>query len=301
MRVDPRPGAFFLTIDQFGSYGAKMHKYVVADVFANTPLEGNPVAVFLDGSDIPAERMQRIAREMNLSETTFVLPPEEDGDVRVRIFTPVNELPFAGHPTLGTAIVLGESWPSDRLRMETHMGTVPFEFERHEGGVVTARMHQPIPTWWEYERADELLAAVGIRESTLPVTLYRNGPRHVFVGLEDIAALSALEPDHRALAKFPDMAANCFAGSGTRWRMRMFSPAYGVVEDAATGSAAGPLALHLIRHGLAEYGHRIEIVQGVEMGRRSAMYAEVTGTAEELDTVAVSGSAVIAARGNLLL
>jgi trans-2,3-dihydro-3-hydroxyanthranilate isomerase len=276
-----------------------MHDYVVADVFTDKALQGNPVAVFLDAADIPAERMQRIAREMNLSETTFVLPAEGGGDVRVRIFTPVNELPFAGHPTLGTAIVLGESTESGRISLETQMGIVPFEFERAGGKIRSARMLQPIPTWGPYELADHLLAALGLESSTLPVEVYRNGPRHVYVGLPSVEALSALRPNLLALAEHPDMAANCFAGSGASWRARMFSPAYGVAEDAATGSAAGPLALHLARHGLIPFGQQIEIWQGVEMGRPSRMLARVDGTAEAIERIEVGGSAVIVARGTL--
>jgi trans-2,3-dihydro-3-hydroxyanthranilate isomerase len=278
-----------------------MHEYVVADVFTDTALEGNPVAVFLKADDIPADRMQRIARELNLSETVFVLPPENGGDVRVRIFTPVNELPFAGHPTMGTAFVLGELTDADGITMETHMGSVPFEFDRVDGKVHWARMRQPIPEWGPYEHADHLLAALGIHESTLPVEIYRNGPRHVYVGLPDIPSLSALRPDLLMLAEHLDMAANCFAGSGAEWRMRMFSPAYGVAEDAATGSAAGPLAIHLGRHGLVPFGTRIEIRQGVEMGRTSKMYAQVTGTADRIELAEVSGSAVLIARGTLLI
>ncbi|WP_344682046.1 PhzF family phenazine biosynthesis isomerase [Saccharopolyspora taberi] len=278
-----------------------MRNYVVADVFANRPLHGNPVAVFLDAEGLSPELMQRIAREMNLSETTFVLPAEADGDVRVRIFTPVNELPFAGHPTLGTAIALGETFSGDRLGMETHMGTIPFDLKREGGRVVSASMRQPVPDWWEFERADELLAALGLEKSTLPVEIYRNGPRHVFVGLESVAALSAVNPDHRALADFPDMATNCFAGSGSQWRSRMFSPAYGVVEDAATGSAAGPLALHLIRHGLVEYGQPVTITQGVEIGRASVMHSVITGSTAGIDDIAVSGEAVVVARGQLMV
>ncbi|MGH3836535.1 MAG: PhzF family phenazine biosynthesis protein [Pseudonocardiaceae bacterium] len=276
------------------------HEYVVADVFTDIPLEGNPVAVFLDASGIPAERMQRIAREMHLSETTFVLPADTGGDVRVRIFTPVNELPFAGHPTLGTAIVLGESTTADRMHMETTMGTVPFDFDRADGGrIVSARMRQPVPTWEPYDHADELLSGLGLESSTLPVEIYRNGPRHVFIGLDGVDALSRLEPDQRALARLPDMAANCFAGSGSGWRLRMFSPAYGVVEDAATGSAAGALAVHLARHGLIPFGQQIEILQGVEIGRPSTMRATAEGTSERIESVEVAGSAVVVARGTL--
>lgn len=276
------------------------YEYMVADVFTDIPLEGNPVAVFMDSSGIPPERMQQIAQEMHLSETVFVLPAESDGDVRVRIFTPVNELPFAGHPTLGTAIVLGESSAAEKIHLETAMGTVPFDLVRaNDGRVVSARMWQPVPSWEPYEHAEELLSGLGLVASTLPVEIYRNGPRHVFVGLDGVAALSHVDPDQRILAKLPDMAANCFAGSGSRWRLRMFSPAYGVVEDAATGSAAGPLAVHLARHGLIPFGQWIEILQGVEIDRPSTMRARAEGTSERIESVEVAGSAVIVARGTL--
>ncbi|MFD7539773.1 MULTISPECIES: PhzF family phenazine biosynthesis protein [unclassified Streptomyces] len=278
-----------------------MHQYAVVDAFAEEPLRGNPVAVFFDADDIPAERMQRIAREMNLSETTFVLRPRADGDARIRIFTPVNELPFAGHPMLGTAIALGAGSDRDKLLLETHMGLIPFELDRRAGEVTGARMQQPIPTWELFDRTDELLAALGVSESTLPVEIYRNGPRHVFVGLDSVEALSRLHPDHRALAAFPDMAANCFAGQGTRWRSRMFSPAYGVVEDAATGSAAGPLALHLGRHGLIEHGQPIEILQGVELGRPSLMLARAEGAGGRFTSVEVGGSGALFAHGTALV
>lgn len=272
-----------------------MLEYVVADVFAEEPLSGNPVAVFLAAAGLSADRMQRLAREMNLSETVFVLPPERAGDVRVRIFTPVNELSFAGHPTLGTAIVLAGD--RDRLLMETGMGTVPFTYDRSRA-VLSATMRQPVPTWEPYAQSAHLLAALGITDSTLPVEVYRNGPRHVYVGLPDVPALSALRPDQRALADHLDVAANCFAPAGESWRLRMFSPAYGVAEDAATGSAAGPLAVHLARHGRIAYGDRIEIWQGVEMGRPSRMLATATGAADRVDRVEVSGSAVVVARGS---
>lgn len=278
------------------------YEYVVADVFTDVPLEGNPTAVFLHAAGLSAERMQQIAQEMHLSETVFVLPPEKDGDVRVRIFTPVNELPFAGHPTLGTAVVLGESHEGKELRMETAMGTVAFELDRDDDGrTVAAGMWQPLPAWEPYDRAEELLAGLDLMAtgSTLPVEVYNNGPRHVFVGLENVPALSEIEPDQRILARLPDMAANCFAGSGTQWRLRMFSPAYGVVEDAATGSAAGSIAVHLARHGLIPFGEWIEIRQGVEMGRPSTMRARATGTPERIESVQVAGFAVVVARGTL--
>ncbi len=276
-----------------------MNAYVIADVFTDTPLEGNPLAVFTDARTIPPQRMQRIAREMNLSETVFVLPAETGGDARIRIFTPANELPFAGHPTLGTALVLGETTRKDLVRLETGAGMVPVEIEREDGRIVSGRMQQPIPTWEPYERAGELLAAVGVGSSHLPVEAYRNGPRHVYVALESEDAVAAVAPDLGALARLPDIGVNCFAGSGTSWKTRMFAPAYGVAEDPATGSAAGPLAVHLARHGQIAWGQQIEIRQGAEIGRPSTLYARVEGQGDRIDRVEVAGSAVVVAHGEL--
>ncbi len=276
-----------------------MYAYVIADVFTDTPLEGNPLAVFTDGRDIPSERMQRIAREMNLSETVFVLPAENGGDARIRIFTPSNELPFAGHPTLGSAFVLGEPTGKDVIRLETGLGVIPVEFERVDGRIVSGRMQQPIPSWERYGRADELLAALGVESSQLPVDAYRNGPVHVYVVLSGEEAVAALEPDLGALAKLGEIGVSCFAGSGVRWKTRAFAPALGVAEDPATGSAAGPLAVHLARHGRIAFGQEIEIRQGAEVGRPSKLYARVEGEGQRIDKVEVAGSAVVVAHGEL--
>jgi trans-2,3-dihydro-3-hydroxyanthranilate isomerase len=278
-----------------------MHSYVVVDAFATEPLKGNPVAVYFDADDLTPDQMQRIAQEMNLSETTFVLTPQQGGDAHIRVFTPVNELPFAGHPLLGTAIAIGNRGSLDQLKLETAMGVIPFDLDRTDGVVTAAWMQQPVPTWEPFDRREELLAALGVTDTALPVDIYRNGPRHVLVALGSVEELSTLAPDHRALSAFEDMAANCFAGSGTSWRSRMFSPAYGVVEDAATGSAAGPIAIHLSRHGLIDYGQRIVITQGVEMGRPSPMHALAEGTGDQVGRVEVGGHGVIALEGTLRL
>ena len=278
-----------------------MHYYVIVDAFTNVALQGNPVAVFPHATGIATGRMQLIAREMNFPGTAFVLPARSGGDHRVRIFTPVNELPFAGHPILGVAAVLGGSTKLDRLQLETAAGTIPVDFQYRRDRRVSASMGQPIPTWELYQRRGELLDALGLKSSTLPVDVYRNGPRHVFVGVGSEAALTRVQPDQRALEGHPDLAVVCFVGSGKRWRIRVFSPAYGVAEDVATGSAAGPLAVHLARYGLVPYGKQIEIVQGAEMGRPSRMSARAEGTGQQLDRVEVEGSAVVTARGTLLV
>ena len=279
------------------------YRYVIADVFTDTPLEGNQLAVFTDARAIPEEQLQRLAKEMNYSETVFVYTPEADGHARIRIFTPSSELPFAGHPVLGTAFVLAGPLQLPEIRLETGQGVVPIVLERDDSGhVVFGQMQQPIPTVEAFGPQDELFAALGIAGSELPVELYDLGIRHVYVALPSEEAVAALEPDYAALTRLTGIVGvNCFAGSGTRWKTRMFAPADGVPEDPATGSAAGPLAVHLARHGRIPFGEQIEITQGVEIGRPSTLFAKVEGSAEQVERVEVGGSAVVVARGEFSL
>jgi trans-2,3-dihydro-3-hydroxyanthranilate isomerase len=159
-----------------------------------------------------------------------------------------------------------------------------------------------VPTWEEYEAADPLLRAVGIERSELPVELYDNGARHVYVAFGSEEEVAALRPDLGALLELPAvLGINCFAGSGARWKTRMFAPAGGVAEDPATGSAAGPLAVHLARHGRIAFGDEIEITQGVEILRPSKLFAVVHGSADEIERVEVGGSAVTVAHGEFRL
>ena len=273
------------------------HAFLIADVFTRTPLQGNQLAVFTDARGLSSEEMQALAREMNFAESVFVLPPEGGGDARIRIFTPASERPFAGHPVLGTAVVLGGLRGLAGVRLETGLGLVPVALEHEGDGVAFGRMEQPIPDPRPYERAPELLAALGLERSRLPVEAYRNGPLHVYVELGSEEAVAALQPDLAALASLPDVGANCFAGSGRSWKTRMFAPALGVPEDAASGSAAGPLALHLTRHERIAFGEEIEIRQGAEIGRPSTLYARVTGSPERIERIEVGGAAVVVARG----
>jgi trans-2,3-dihydro-3-hydroxyanthranilate isomerase len=273
-------------------------RYVVADVFTDTPLEGNQLAVFTDARDLDEVTMQRLALEIGFAETVFVLPAREGGHARIRIFTPQTELPFAGHPTLGTAFVLAAPLQLETIGLETGVGVVPVQLDRDESGrIVFGRMAQPIPTVTPFERADEVLAALGVDRSELPVELYDNGVRFVYVGLGGEGEVAAVEPDVRRLAGHDFVGVSVFAGDGTRWKTRMFAPGSGVAEDAATGSAAGPLACHLARHGRVPWGEQIEISQGAEIGRPSTLYARVTGSADGIESVEVGGSAVTVARG----
>jgi trans-2,3-dihydro-3-hydroxyanthranilate isomerase len=276
-------------------------RYVVCDVFTDAPLEGNQLAVFTDARALDDATMQALAREINFSEVTFVLPAEAGGHARIRIFTPLAELPFAGHPTLGTAFVLAGPLQTPELRLETGRGIVPVRLEREENRVVFGRMDQPIPSIQPYEREADLLAALGVEQSELPIELHDNGMRHVYVCLRSEDEVARLQPDLGPLELPPDLGINCFAGSGTRWKTRMFAPGGGIAEDPATGSAAGPLALHLARHDRIGFGEEIEISQGAEIGRPSKLFARAEGTAENVERVEVGGSAVIVARGEFRL
>ena len=277
-------------------------RYVICDVFTDTPLAGNPVAVVTDGRDVETERMQQLARETNLSETVFVLPAEEGGNARIRIFTPAQEIPFAGHPTLGTAFVLAAPLQLTEIRLETAKGIVPVALEREGARIIFGWMTQPVPTFEPYADEQELLEAVRVERSALPIEVYDNGIKHVYVKVGSEEDVAALRPDLGKLAELPAvLGVNCFAGSGKRWKTRMFAPGSGVPEDPATGSAAGPLALHLARHGLIAFGDEIEITQGVEIGRPSTLHAQVDGSAEQVERVAVGGSAVVVARGEFRL
>ena len=271
-------------------------RYVVADVFTDVPLAGNPVAVFTDAREIPEERLQGLARELNLSETVFVYTPDGDANVRIRIFTPTLELPFAGHPVLGTAFVLAGPLQLDEIRLETGSGIVPIRLERDAQRVAFGWMRQPVVTAEKYDGAEALLALLGV-ESGLPVELYEQGPGHVYIELDSPGAVAALRPDLGALKELSPWGTVCFARDGETWKVRVFVPAHGVDEDPATGSAAGPLALHLARHGRVEFGEEIVIRQGAEVGRPSTLHA-VARSPEEIE---VGGSAVIVARGEFRL
>jgi trans-2,3-dihydro-3-hydroxyanthranilate isomerase len=274
-------------------------RYVVVDVFTDTPLAGNQLAVFTDARELDGELMQALALEIGFSETTFVLPPEEGGHARVRIFNPRHEMAFAGHPILGTAWVLAQPLQRSVIELETGSGMVPVEIERDESGaLVFGRMQQPVPTIRALDETDALFVSLDVERSELPVELYDNGATHIIVTLESEAAVAALAPDPAAIARFEVTGVNCISGSGARWKNRVF---WQLGEDAATGSAAGPIACHLSRHRLLEWGEWIEISQGVEIGRPSTLFARADGGDGAIERVLCGGRAVVVARGEFRL
>jgi len=276
-------------------------EYLVCDVFTDHALQGNQLAVFPDARGLDAEQMQTLARELNYSGSTFVFPARAGGHAFVRIFTPVRELAFAGHPCLGTALVLAERSGLAEVVLETGSGLVPVRFSPDQGRPGFGWMTQPVPTVESFPAASELLSGLGIERSELPVELYDNGARQVFIAVASKEQVAELRPDLPRLALMGRMGINCFAGAGSSWKSRMFGPGMGIPEAPATGSAAGPLALHLVRYGRVSWGQEIEISQGEEIGRPSRLYAVVEGRGKEAASVRVGGSALVVARGEFLL
>jgi trans-2,3-dihydro-3-hydroxyanthranilate isomerase len=274
-------------------------RYVFIDVFTDTPLEGNQLAVFTDGRELDEATMQAIALEIGFSETVFVLPPESGGTVRIRIFTPFSELPFAGHPVLGSAFVLGAPLQLGVITLETGRGNIPVQLDRDDSGrIVFGRMEQPVPTVEPVTDTAAIFAALRREGSELPVERYENGPTFAYVGIPSEAELAAMQPNTAAVAALGGTGVLCFAGSETTWTARMF---WSGGEDPATGSAAGPLACHLARHGLIAWGDEITISQGAAVGRPSTLYARAEGSDGLIDRVEVGGQAVTVARGEFRL
>jgi trans-2,3-dihydro-3-hydroxyanthranilate isomerase len=286
---------------------SRAYTYSVVDVFTETPLEGNPLAVFLDGADLNDREMQAIARELNLSETVFVFATSRaDCVARFRIFTPAAEMPFAGHPTLGTVFALvraGRIPPGAReFAVEENVGPVTIRLERAADPFVGWLRTPPITLGPAFERG-ACARALGLEESDLlgdyPVEAGSAGPWYLYVPLRDRAAVDRAFLDApallRAVAGHPaGNAAFVFAVQAGGAYARMFARELGVIEDPATGSATGPLGAYLVKHDLlaARDGERFTNEQGVKMGRRSLLQGIVRMRGAEFDTIEVGGSAV---------
>lgn len=284
-------------------------RYTILDVFTDRPLEGNPVAVFHDALDLPDTTMQRVARELNLSETVFLGPDSGGADACVRIFTPATEMPFAGHPVLGTAFAVASRDGSSAVRLRTGAGVVAVTLRRRDDGRLDyGEMEQPLPEEVPAPPLGEVLGALGLGELCLPFAAYRNGPVHCFCALTAPEEVGELRPDMRVLRDLGQYGFSCFAelpAGGDHqerlFKMRMFAPGLGVDEDPATGSAAGPLAAHLVRHGVVAPGETIRIHQGQEIHRPSVLWARAEGSPPQITGVCVGGSAVSVAHGEYQL
>lgn len=279
----------------------KSYRYLVVDVFTTEPLAGNPLAVFPDASDLDATTMQKIARELNLAETAFVLPATRpECAARVRIFTPSREMPFAGHPTIGTAFVLMQEGmvprSSHEFALEEAVGAIALRIESGSRPLIWLRM----PPTQEGRCYDPTLwaEALGLKpHDLLPVApqLLNAGNPTVFVAAKDKEAVDRAWLDLAGLKalKGTETEAFCvfvFTPTPEGVYSRMFAPEYGVAEDAATGSSTGCLPLYMIRHGLisANAGAQFVSEQGTKMGRRSLLHVKLEGK-EAADGIYVGG------------
>ncbi len=294
------------------------------DVFADRPFAGNPLCVVPDAAGLSARQMQAIAQEMNLSETTFVLPPtDSQATYWMRIFTPAREIPFAGHPSVGTAYVLARAGrfplqePVTRIFQQVGIGTLPLDIEVTDGRPGRVVMTQGKPVFGGAARdVTPLAEALGLdpfslARSPLPVQVVSTGLEHLMVALPDREVLGAIRVNPTALGHLLREAGalGCyvFALAGAKEevlvRSRMFAPGAGVPEDPATGSAAGPLGAYLAVHGILPRDRESFVIeQGVEMGRPSRIWVEVTRDAAGMPTgIRVGGSTVPVIAGSIQL
>lgn len=286
--------------------------YHSLDVFTDRAFGGNPLAVFLEADGLSDEMMQAIARELNLSETTFVSPPHDPkNDFRVRIFTPASELPMAGHPTIGTAFTLARAGLIKRgaeptmITFEEGVGPVPVSLSWKDDAPDFIEMRQPLPQFGPRfhdlaAMAEMLSLDVGaIRETHLPLEVISCGVPFLFVPVNGLAAMRRirfrLDVMERVLRDFAAQDVYVFTmeteRSGSEVHGRMFAPAHGIAEDPATGSANGPLGCYLVRHGvLASEGERKFISeQGIEMRRPSFLHVVIAHAGKEITAVKVGG------------
>lgn len=304
--------------------GKPSKHFLIADVFTETRFGGNQLAVFTDGAGLDDETMQNIAREMNYSETTFLLPPERDGDYRVRIFTPARELPFAGHPLVGTAFVIvaeqlkPRTEPLTSTLLETGAGPIHVEVRVESGQAGRTTMTQPLPVvrgaWPDIPALAKALSldASSIQDTGLPVETMFNGLAVMIVPVTTLAAIQSICVEAAVLERISNEAGAQTVLAFTRETVlpastahcRVFAPAAGVIEDAATGSANGPFGAYLVRHKLVESEAAAKIVseQGFEMKRPSILHIGVdVEESGEVTAVRVGGGVVITGRGEIFI
>jgi trans-2,3-dihydro-3-hydroxyanthranilate isomerase len=294
--------------------------YLHYDVFTDQPFTGNQLAVFLDGRGLSTARMQALAREMNFSESTFIVPPEVAGtDIRMRIFTPANELPMAGHPTIGSTFALAHTGVirpgTPRFVFGLGIGPIPVDLEWEGSRLHFAWMTQLNPTFSRaIDARGDVAAAIGLSDADLlqdlPVQEVTCGVPFLMVPIRSREAVGRAVSDATALRRLTastgvNLPIFFFAmsnpGSAEDVHSRMFAPEFGVIEDPATGSASGPLGCYLLRHGLLspDSATRIVSLQGAAMGRPSRIHIAISSRGGEITEVKVGGQAVLVASGEM--
>ena len=300
-------------------------KFYQADVFTGDPFGGNPVAVFPDAQGLSDYQLQQIAREMNLSETVFVLPPTDGAAVvRLRIFTPTQELPFAGHPVLGTFYVLAQlgliaaTDGVTRVMQECNIGLFPVELHAREGEVTLVVMTQPKPEFLgpvgAMEDVYQIARALGLPKYVItdmkwPIEVVSTGLPVIIVPVRTLTAVRSIQPDPSAImdlcSRFGANGLMAFTTvtvePSATVHARMFAPSIGILEDPATGSASGALGAYLVQSGVVDVAPTTEIVieQGYEIERPSQILVRVESDDDIIQTVKVGGQCVMVVEGTL--
>ncbi len=304
----------------------KCLQFYQADVFTNEPFGGNPLAVFPDAGDLTEREFQQIAREMNLSETVFVLPSKDPkAAAKIRIFTPSQEIPFAGHPVLGTFFVLGSlkrlelQEPVTHVSYECHLGVFPLELIVLKGKIEQVAMSQPAPEFLEAVSdvaiVYELAKVLGVHKSLIadspfPVEVVSTGLPVLIVPIRTLTGIRSMQVNHLAIQEvcarlgsngimvFTTMTVEENASVHTR----MFADPIGIPEDPATGSASGALGAYLVKNGVVEVGPTTEVVieQGYEMDRPSRILVQVFSDDDMIQQIKVGGQVVMVAEGKMV-
>lgn len=298
-------------------------RYLLFDVFTDEAFGGNPLAVFPDADGIPDSIMQKLAMELNLSETTFVLPPKNFANhFHVRIFTPRKELPMAGHPTIGTAFALlqegriqtGETETS--VLFEEGVGVIPVSIVNGKNTLPHITMTQPLPIFGpEYADRERIAAMLSIRLNELddrfPVETVSTGVPFLFVPVRRLETMEKLKVRTDILedprSNLPSTMVFAFTTetkrNGSAVHGRMFAPSAGIAEDPATGGGAGPLGCYLLHHGIVDdsAAQKMILEQGFEMGRPSLLHISITRTDGTITQVRVGGTCVATGEGRFRL
>jgi trans-2,3-dihydro-3-hydroxyanthranilate isomerase len=293
---------------------SRKFQVVQVDVFSSRPLQGNALAVFPDGRGLSDDEMQALAKETNLSETTFVLPRDSETErqrgKRVRIFTVQEELPFAGHPTLGTAFVLRGATGAAEVNLDLNVGQVPVRFETPAGQPVFGEMTQVDPKFGSSHDREAVAHATGISlaemDANLPVQSVSTGVEFTIVPLKSLQAIANLHIDHQRAMPYLEKAGGKFfyfvtrevADQAARLHARML---FYNGEDPATGSAAGCTAAWMVAHGVAKPDERVLIEQGIEMKRPSRIFVRAGKNGDAVVNVRVGGNAIEIIRGEVFL
>ena len=290
--------------------------FVQVDVFTSVPLEGNQLAVFKDGSSLSDAEMQAIAKETNLSETTFILPrdaaTERERGVRVRIFTTTEELPFAGHPTLGTAMVLrndAQRGNAEEIALDLNVGRIPVRFSTRDD-LPFGLMTQRDPEFKNKHSREDVARAAGLTlndiADDLPIQTVSTGNAFAIVPVKSLAVLQGLSPTwsnmkaylDKSDAKFFYFVSRQTLNPEARLQSRMI---FYNGEDPATGSAAGPCAAWAVQYGVVPADEQVLMEQGVEMKRRSRIFFSAGRNGDRIVNVRVGGHATEVARGEFVL